>query len=167
MTYALFRNIITKESFFSKWDSEKFGRLTPELMNSIYSKYVLKCNVFKRDNFVCRNTSCNSDSELTLHHIKWQKNGGKNTIENTVTVCDSCHKAFHRAKRPLIFPNVNTLPSHIRGHTFKVQVSEEVNWKILRKKLKSFRKTLKTECNYQITDEQMIQLFMFLFNYKY
>jgi hypothetical protein len=113
------------------------------------------------------NTGCGSITNLTIHHIKWQKNGGKNSIENTVTICDTCHKGFHTCKHPLVFPSTNALPKHIRGHTFNVHISNEINWKKLKKELKAFRKTIKSECNYQITDEQMVQLFLFLFNYTY
>ena len=47
---------------------------------------------------------------------------------------------------------------------FKTNQFDEVNWKELKRKMKSFRKTLKEECNYRMSDEQWAILINFLFS---
>jgi hypothetical protein len=163
MTYAIYRNQITKDAFYQKWGKEKADQLSQELKDFIYDKYVLKCEVFTRDSFMCQNEGCGSKDKLTLHHVKWQKNGGKNAPRNTVTICDSCHKAYHRAKRELKFSKAPHLPDHIRGHTFKLERSDEINWKEIKKRMKALRKNIKDQCGIPLSDYQVMVLWTFLF----
>ena len=41
--------------------------------------------------------------QLDAHHIVWREHGGKNTIENLITLCKSCHRKVHKGK---LFLNV-------------------------------------------------------------
>lgn len=101
-------------------------------MEQIYQRYVLKCVVFQRDNFKCQNENCKTpNSKITLHHIKFQKNNGKDKPKNGITICDTCHKAFHKGKKVLTF----------NGHTYRVHKEEnKFDWKQHKSKSKAVRK---------------------------
>ena len=49
--------------------------------------------VYERDNWHCRH--CNSTVSLQPHHIKFRSQGGKDTLDNLVTLCWTCHRAVH------------------------------------------------------------------------
>ena len=77
MSYENFKQIKNREEFFNTWDSD-IEKLTEAIKETVYKKYLIKCAVFQRDNFECQNELCKtSKSDLTLHHVKWQKNRGK------------------------------------------------------------------------------------------
>lgn len=61
--------------------------------------------VLKRDGFKCtkcgwdhNTTKSNADPRhmLELHHIKHHKDGGENTVDNLITLCNVCHDDEHR-----------------------------------------------------------------------
>jgi len=144
MSYEIYKEIRNKEDYFANWDSLNYNALTDELKTEIYEKYVIKCKVFQRDNFSCQNLECKfPESPLTLHHVRFKKNSGKDSVRNGVTVCQTCHNGYHRGKRPLVFAEVTDLPPHIRGHTFKVDKKNVINWKKVKKEMRAFRKELK------------------------
>ena len=121
----------------------------------------MKAVVFQRDEFKCQNTECEyPDSPLTLHHVKFQKNGGKDSDRNCVTLCKTCHQGYHRGKRAIILGALDALPSHMRGHTFKVSVDETIDWKKVKAEMKKLRKTLITERVY-LTMEDLAMLMRF------
>lgn len=146
MTYEVYRNKVGYDEFFSIWEEVKVGQLSKGLKQDIYNKYLVKCEVFNRDNFKCRNIKCKTpECSLTLHHVRWQKNGGKDSARNGLTLCTSCHKGYHRGKKEIVIADDDVLPSNIKGHTFKAHKSEVVSWKKLKKSNKELRKTLKHE----------------------
>ncbi len=49
--------------------------------------------VYERDNWHCR--SCNNTQSLQPHHIKFRSHGGKDVLDNLVTLCWNCHRAVH------------------------------------------------------------------------
>jgi len=50
--------------------------------------------VKERDNHICQN--CKSDKEsLEAHHIVPLANGGSDTMDNMVALCDGCHQSIH------------------------------------------------------------------------
>lgn len=163
MAYEVFKNVMSITQYFDRWDSANFDALTAELKNRIYEKYVLKCAVFERDSYTCQNDNCTKTSDkITLHHIKWQKNNGENKERNCITLCNSCHKGYHRAKNILIFPKSAHLPSHIRGHTFKLNKCDVIDWKKVRADMKKLRKTLTDQCGLKLSWEQVCLLMQFL-----
>jgi hypothetical protein len=147
------------EAYFQTWDSDNYSKLNEELKKEIYNKYLMKCEVFNRDKFKCQNMLCKSsvaDDNLTVHHIKWQKNGGKDTARNGVTLCKNCHHNYHRAKAAVQFADIDTLPPHIKGHTFKLEIPDRgINWKKVKKEMKILRKNLKSECGLHLTENQL------------
>lgn len=144
MDYEIYRKVLSIEDYYVSWDTENYNRLNDEMKDHIYDKYVVKALVFQRDNFKCQNIDCKTpDSPLTLHHIKWQKNGGKHSVRNGVTLCGSCHRAYHRAKRSFTLADAEHLPAHLRGMSFHMDVSDEINWRVVQKEMRKFRKTIK------------------------
>lgn len=134
--YNIYRAVKTKDQYFNSWEESKVGILTEALKTKIYERYVIKCFVFQRDDFKCRNEECKYlNAPLTLHHIKFQKNNGKDSVKNCITICKTCHNGFHRGKCALTFDEM----------TYKVNKSEEINWKTVKQKNKSLRKELKYE----------------------
>lgn len=164
MSYERYKKKLSKENFFETWEDKE--SLTDSMKGLIYDKYLLKCDILKRDNFSCQNIECkNSNSPLTIHHVKFQKNGGKNSLGNCVTLCRSCHRAFHRAKRDLVFPDSPSLPTKIRGHTFRLDVPDVIDWKAVRKEMKQLRKKLKTQGNLSISWEEVSLLMKWLYTF--
>lgn len=163
MAYEIYKKVLSQEDYFNNWDSDSFKKLPQDLHAQIYDKYVVKCTVFNRDNFKCQNEKCTTPlSELTMHHVKWQKNGGVNKSRNCVTLCKTCHKAFHRAKKSITFYDDEKLPTHIRGHTFAVNVLNEIDWKKIKKEMKILRKNLKTNHGLVLSGEQIMFLMKWL-----
>lgn len=151
------------DEYYSRWEDERLETLTSAIKLQIYEKYLVKSEVFQRDNFTCQMEECkNPEAKLTMHHVKWQKNGGENKTRNCITLCNTCHKGFHAGKYPLIVKDNPALPSHIRGHTFKLDVNDEVNWKIIKKEMKRFRKGVHDRAGLRISWEQIAYLMKWL-----
>jgi 5-methylcytosine-specific restriction endonuclease McrA len=55
----------------------------------------LSTAVFKRDGWKCRNPRCQSRNNLHPHHLKHKSKGGKDTLENLITICADCHREHH------------------------------------------------------------------------
>lgn len=71
-------------------EERKIGRCYPE-----YYKFVN--NVLERDNYKCQVCGV-SNNHLHVHHknaYKWDING-RCDVDNGITLCDKCHKAFHK-----------------------------------------------------------------------
>lgn len=49
--------------------------------------------MYKRDSWKCRH--CNRRSMLTPHHVIYQSHGGKDDLDNLLTLCMSCHDLVH------------------------------------------------------------------------
>ena len=151
MAYEVFKKIVSIEEYFSTWESKELNELNNKLKDNIYEKYKIKCKVFIRDNFICQQVNClfckneKHASNLTIHHVKFQKNGGKHKERNEVTLCRPIHKNYHEGRKALIFSNAKELPAHIRGHTFKLSKEEKINWKKIRAECKALRKKIISE----------------------
>jgi hypothetical protein len=53
---------------------------------------------------------CTSRERLMCHHIKPRKDGGDDSIENTTTLCHSCHSRLERGDQRTI----DLLAEHLR-----------------------------------------------------
>jgi len=163
MAYEIYKEVLNQEEYFKRWDDERLNMLTNDMKEDIHQKYLVKCEVFQRDKFTCQSQNCKHNSDvLTMHHVKWQKNGGQNKAKNCVTLCERCHKGFHAGKFPLVMKNIKSLPNHIRGHTFKLDKANEVNWKAVKKEMKKFRKTIHDESGLNISWKQVAFLMKWL-----
>ena len=52
-----------------------------------------------RDNHTC--SACNGKSKdkiLNVHHVTQRANGGTDKPDNLITLCETCHKAYHKGK---------------------------------------------------------------------
>lgn len=155
LEYQKFRAIMTREDYFGTWDQENLDLISEKIKDKLYTKYVLKCVVFTRDRYECKNLDCEyPGSALTLHHIKWQKNGGQDKPKNCITICKTCHQAFHRGKSSLTF----------NGMTYKIDltISVRINLKEIKKLTKSVRKKHKDSYNVRINWDIVLLLMKFL-----
>lgn len=168
MAYEIFKKKQDRESYFANWNSEQYSQLTAELKEKIYNKYLMKVEVFNRDGYTCQNKDCpfcrnvKEHKALTIHHIKARRNGGKDTSRNGVTLCNSSHQHYERAKGALSFGNSPNLPPHIRGHTFRLSKPQTINWKKVRAEMKILRKQLKEHCGLRLSYEDISILLKFL-----
>ena len=161
--YKVYKEKLSKEEYFEKWNDNQLTSLTNDMKEEIYQKYLVKCEVFQRDGFVCQSAECkNPDAKLTMHHVKFQKNGGEHKAKNCVTLCHTCHKGFHAGKYPLTLKDTDNLPSHMKGHTFKLDKTLEINWKVIKKEMKQLRKNVHEESGYKISWEHLAYLMRWL-----
>lgn len=59
----------------------------------------LQRQVFERDNFKCTHCKGRSKSfELHAHHLILRSEGGEDTLENLITLCKTCHVAYHKGE---------------------------------------------------------------------
>ncbi len=64
----------------------------------------VRVEVLVRDKFCCKKCGWNHEMatpsdprhHLELHHLKHHVDGGSNTVENLITVCNVCHDKIHR-----------------------------------------------------------------------
>lgn len=149
MKDELYSELLSQEQYFALWARKNPTILPDNIKDSMYRKYVEKFDAFNRDGFKCQNVHCTTPSSpLTLHHIKTQRNDGKDLAKNMVTVCDICHKRYERARGPLTFAkDAVHLHKRIRGRTFQLVKSIDIQtqWKKVKKLLKRFRKVLRKE----------------------
>ena len=149
MAYDVFKKTLDKEGYFKTWQKNSYDELTEELKEELYKVYLFKQEVFARDDFTCQNKDCPYCEnqrlwfQLTIHHIKHKKNGGENKPRNAVLICDSSHKAFNKGRDSLTFDNKESLPPHIRGHTFKLSKSDKAEWKAFKADMDKVRKNHK------------------------
>ncbi len=80
--------------------------------------------VLHRDNHTC--SACNGKSKdkiLNVHHIITRTDGGTNKPDNLITLCETCHKAYHKDKIELKVKKTKS---------FKVEtVMSILRWKIV------------------------------------
>lgn len=155
MKYKRYITEASKEEYFRPWKPEILNNISEELKDAIYARYLLKFQMFQRDGFKCQNEECkHPDSPLTLHHIKWQKNGGMDKLKNCITICRSCHNAFHKAKGSLTF----------WGATYKThkEVAPEMTNKEMRKQSKELRDRYREHHGIKLSWEMLRILMIFL-----
>ena len=150
MNYEIYKIVRNKETFLAEFCP--FDVVDDIIRNRAYEKYVLRCEVLNRDGFKCQNVNCKTpDSNLTVHHIKHKRNlkksrwyNGIDKARNLITICECCHNAFNAAKIALTFSNLDNVPAHVRGMSFKLDKPEpKINWKKVRAEMKVVRRNLK------------------------
>jgi len=151
--YEKFKLVKTQEEFFNEWKADEVKKLDKSMRDEIYKRYFVKCVVFQRDNFICQNEDCDkSGSRITLHHIKFQKNDGKDSLKNCITICHRCHAAFHKGKISLTF----------WGATYKIHQDVKINWKQMKKQLRDLRRMNKDQHGIMISMDMLRVLMRFL-----
>ncbi len=51
----------------------------------------LRKKTFERDDFTCQKCSTSQNAKLEAHHINLRSMGGKNELNNLITLCSICH----------------------------------------------------------------------------
>jgi len=66
----------------------------------MYGYQNLKHYVLNRDKYVCQicKKKTKNNTKLHVHHIKFKSNGGTNTKNNLITLCELCHDTLHKKK---------------------------------------------------------------------
>jgi hypothetical protein len=157
--YDKFKTILTQLEYFSDWDKVNLDKISPENQDKIYELYVLRCVVLQRDSFKCQNLDCDSpESKLTIHHIKFRKNNGKDSPRNCLVMCRSCHSGFHRGKETLKF----------WGHTWRIHKNEAISPKQLKFLGARIRKENKHLFKgYKVSWEMLALIMRYIFDVDY
>jgi len=83
----------------------------PDLQGKEYQKSSrldenLRIATLMRDGYEC--TQCKKkNTHFDAHHIVWKEHGGKDTIDNLITLCKSCHRKVHQGKKKLDIKGVS------------------------------------------------------------
>ena len=78
----------------------------------------LRIATLLRDGYQC--TQCEKKNiQLDAHHIIWKEDGGKDTIQNLITLCKSCHDKVHRGKLKLDVEGVSGFFDQIAQRTMQ------------------------------------------------
>ena len=78
----------------------------------------LRIATLMRDGYQC--TQCGKkNTKLDAHHIVWREHGGKDTIQNLITVCRLCHRKVHQGKLKLDVEGVSGFEDRIAQRTMQ------------------------------------------------
>ena len=78
----------------------------------------LRIATLMRDGFRC--TQCEKKkTRLDAHHILWKEHGGKDTIENLITLCKACHRKVHQGTLQLDVEGVSGFNDGIAQRTMQ------------------------------------------------
>ncbi len=97
--------------------------LSPRLIGKAYQQSNrldenLRIATLMRDGFRC--TQCKKKkTRLDAHHILWKEHGGKDTIENLITLCKPCHRKVHQGKLQLDVDGVSGFNDVIAQRTMQ------------------------------------------------
>jgi HNH endonuclease len=58
----------------------------------------LRRTVLARDRHLCRVPGCKNTHFVDVHHLQPRSEGGKNTLDNLITLCTAHHRATHRGE---------------------------------------------------------------------
>jgi 5-methylcytosine-specific restriction endonuclease McrA len=71
-----------------------------------------------RDGYTCKHCG-KRNGRLEAHHIVYRDHGGKDTLTNLLTLCEACHKNFHKGKITLKVTGVSGHLDQIAQHTMQ------------------------------------------------
>ena len=78
----------------------------------------LRIATLMRDGYQC--TQCGEkNTRLDAHHIIYREHGGKDTLENLITLCKSCHDKVHQRKLQLDVSGVSGFEDQIAQRTMQ------------------------------------------------
>ncbi|MBM3235817.1 hypothetical protein FJZ31_05915 [Candidatus Poribacteria bacterium] len=95
----------------------------PDLQGKEYQKSNrldenLRIATLMRDGYEC--TKCKKkNTHFDAHHIVWKEHGGKDTIDNLITLCKSCHRKVHQGKKKLDIKGVSGFKDIIAQRTMQ------------------------------------------------
>jgi 5-methylcytosine-specific restriction endonuclease McrA len=79
--------------------------------------------VLERDNFRC--VRCNSNQNLTLHHIIHKEFGGTDRQDNLSTLCFSDHRDWHKTFDKQIYPVIKNI---LKRNKYEALKREYLKW---------------------------------------
>ena len=108
----------------------------------------LRVATLMRDGYQC--TQCGKkNTRLDAHHIIWKEDGGKDTLENLLTLCKLCHRKVHKGKLKLDVEGVSAFEDRIaqrtmQGKAYLYQVLGQISQfsKVFGYQTSAYRKTL-------------------------
>ena len=80
--------------FYRTTEQLETDRKCPVCIGKEIDVKLIKKEILIRDNYTC--TKCGSKNNLQIHHIIYHSNGGKDTMENLITLCKQCHAEKHK-----------------------------------------------------------------------
>lgn len=89
----------------------------PEITSEQYQKGIqygfenVKAYVLSRDSYKCQCGKKGCSDKLHVHHVKYRANGGSDTPNNLITLCEKHHKALHAGKFELNVKSHKSLKS--------------------------------------------------------
>ena len=95
----------------------------PNLIGKAYQEATrldenLRIATLMRDGYQC--TQCGKkNTKLNAHHIVWREHGGKDTIQNLITLCKTCHRKIHRGKLSIEVEGVSGFEDTIAQRTMQ------------------------------------------------
>ncbi len=107
--------------------------------------YNLRAYILHRDGYQCQKCKA-KNTKLHVHHILFKSNGGTNTSDNLITLCESCHDKLHKGE------------FEIEGVRSKTKYATEVSIvkSQLKKQFGKFEETFGYETKFK--REQILQL---------
>ncbi|MBI1925156.1 HNH endonuclease [Candidatus Poribacteria bacterium] len=97
---------------FEGFDSQQSNRLDENL----------RIATLMRDGYQCRQC-LGKNTRLEAHHIIFREHGGKDTLENLITLCRACHLSVHQGKRQLSVSGVSGFQDQIAQRTMQGKAS--------------------------------------------
>jgi predicted RNase H-like nuclease (RuvC/YqgF family) len=80
--------------------SSECSKVNGEKKKKKYKKIIpkkIRIEVLERDEYRCRDCRCKS-SVYNLHHIIPRSEGGEETVDNLITLCEHCHIERHKGE---------------------------------------------------------------------
>jgi len=117
-----------------KFDSQKIAN--PKIQGEEYQQGALanwenlKAYAKWRDGYKCRACGKSKHKDgvrLEVHHIRRKSDGGTDTPDNVVTLCDACHKAHHQGERKLKFSRPPEHKGEAHMNAMKDYLCDEVH----------------------------------------
>jgi hypothetical protein len=108
--------------------------------------YNVKAYVLDRDNYKCQSKrKCKCSEKLHVHHIVFRSDGGSNSPDNLITLCETCHDDLHNGNF-----EIKGSPSKTRHATHSNIIQSQL------KKVWNFKETFGYETKY--TREKVLGL---------
>jgi 5-methylcytosine-specific restriction endonuclease McrA len=119
-----------------------------EYQNSTRLDENLRIATLMRDGYQCQHCS-RKNTRLEAHHIIYTSQGGKDTLDNLIALCSSCHKKVHKGKIILDTSGVSVFLDQIaqrtmQGKTYMYEILAKIApiSKVFGYQTSSYRKSL-------------------------
>lgn len=162
--------LLTKEEYFNAWEQDQLEALSEEDKERIYERHKFRKTILDRDGYLCVADGCLNTEELTVHHVKHKRNGGRDSLRNCITLCEPCHIKFNKGYA-LTIEDEEFLPSHIRGRTFQLHKGVQIDknpfmnefTRIARRKRKAYRKEVRDRKQEPLDWKTILMLLMWVY----